>query len=509
MIAIAWKGTIILLAMFAAAWLLRNRSAALRHCAWTAGFAALLLLPLSLVPAPSWVPIAAVPDSGITRLIVSPATRAAPGIPVPWMTILYAAGCAIAVLRFAIGAGRTAWISSHAERTAEWSREFGVRVVTTPEAPMPMAWGVLRPSIILPAAASAWPEARLRTVLLHERMHLERRDLLTHAIAQLACCVYWFHPLAWIGLGRLRQERERACDNAVIASGIAAHDYAAHLMDVVRAVASRRDSWADAPAMADSSNLESRVRALLDRGRDRRPLSRASAAGVTMGAVLLLIGVAVLKLDAQAAGGSIAGTVTDPSGAVVPRCRVLVRALSGTSFELSASTDAVGHYRFTSLPPGEYAVEFGAPGFAALKTKAALVAGAAARLDGNLELGGITEAVTVQGSRNSPAAMARPASTPQRIKVGGNVQPSKLITQSRPEYPADLQQAGVEGTVMIRAVVSTNGVLMNPQVVNTVDARLAKLALDGIARWVYQPALLNGEAVETGTTISIDFRLGQ
>jgi outer membrane biosynthesis protein TonB len=50
---------------------------------------------------------------------------------------------------------------------------------------------------------------------------------------------------------------------------------------------------------------------------------------------------------------------------------------------------------------------------------------------------------------------------------------------------------------------------MSPQVVNTVDARLVTLALENVARWAFQPALLNGEPVETQTTINIEFKLGQ
>src|SRR5437660_11847881 len=111
MIALASKATLILLAAFAAAWLLRNRSAALRHSVWTAAFAALLLLPLSLLT-PAWAPAPALPDTGITRLIVTPAAPPAPASPaVPWLAILYAAGCALAAARFVIGAARTAWIS--------------------------------------------------------------------------------------------------------------------------------------------------------------------------------------------------------------------------------------------------------------------------------------------------------------------------------------------------------------------------------------------------------------
>jgi TonB family protein len=509
MIAIAWKGTVILLAMFAAARLLRHRSAALRHSVWTAGFAALLLLPVWPSAGPSWTPRTAVPDSGITRLVVTPAPRPSPAPTFPWLAAIYAAGCAFAAARFALGAVRTAWISRRAVPDAGWSHDFGVRVVTTPAAPMPLAWGVLRPTVVLPSVAGAWPAERLRSVVLHERTHLERRDLLTHAIAQAACCLYWFHPLAWLGLARLRQEREQACDDAVIATGVAAHDYASHLMDIVRAEADRRASWADAPAMADASNFETRVRALLDRRCDRRPLTRGAAAAVMMIALLVLVPVATLKLRAQsAAAGSITGTVTDPSGAMVPRSRVLVRSLGQPSFEVSATTDAVGAYKLNSLPPGEYSVEFAAPGFAPLKSKAVLVAGAAARVDANLELGGISENVTVKGT-NGTVPLARPAWTPVRVKIGGNVQPSKLLSKVDPEYPVELQRAGVEGTVIIRAVVSTSGTLLNPQVVNAVDARLAKAALDAVSQWSYQPSLLNGQPVEAATTISVDFRLGQ
>jgi protein TonB len=66
----------------------------------------------------------------------------------------------------------------------------------------------------------------------------------------------------------------------------------------------------------------------------------------------------------------------------------------------------------------------------------------------------------------------------------------------------------VEGTVVMRAVISTAGALLNLEVVNTdVDPRLAKAALDAVGQWVYQPTLLNGQPVEVVTTITLDFRL--
>jgi TonB family protein len=88
------------------------------------------------------------------------------------------------------------------------------------------------------------------------------------------------------------------------------------------------------------------------------------------------------------------------------------------------------------------------------------------------------------------------------------VQPSRLLKQAKPVYPDELQQLGVQGTVTIKAVISKEGTVLNPVVVNTsIDPRLAKLALDAVSQWAYAPTLLNGQPVEVLTSIDIDFRL--
>ena len=94
--------------------------------------------------------------------------------------------------------------------------------------------------------------------------------------------------------------------------------------------------------------------------------------------------------------------------------------------------------------------------------------------------------------------------------VGGNVQASKLIRQVKPVFPEDLQQLGVQGTVVIRAIISTEGTVLNPQAISAnVNPRLAQAALDAVRQWAYEPTLLNGQPVEVATTITIDFQLGQ
>src|ERR1019366_5951760 len=118
------------------------------------------------------------------------------------------------------------------------------------------------------------------------------------------------------------------------ASGLATRPgYAGHLMDLVRALAATRRRWEDAPAMAEASDLESRVRALLDGTRLRYPLSRRAAVAIASVAAAVLLPVVAITAQAQAARGSLVGVVEDASHARVPNCQVTAKNLDGTNQE--------------------------------------------------------------------------------------------------------------------------------------------------------------------------------
>ena len=124
---------------------------------------------------------------------------------------------------------------------------------------MPMAWGILRPAVLMPRDADSWPHERLRIVLLHELAHVKRRDCLTHALAQISCALYWFNPLVWMAARHLRTERERACDDLVLAAGTRGPDYAEQLLDIARVTRAGRFPGILAGAslaMAQRSELE-------------------------------------------------------------------------------------------------------------------------------------------------------------------------------------------------------------------------------------------------------------
>jgi protein TonB len=100
------------------------------------------------------------------------------------------------------------------------------------------------------------------------------------------------------------------------------------------------------------------------------------------------------------------------------------------------------------------------------------------------------------------------AATPQRIKVGGNVQSAKLVRQPRPVYPPLAKQARISGVVKLSAIISKDGTIQHLEVISG-HPLLVPAALEAVKQWVYQPTLLNGEPVEVQTQIDVNFTLSQ
>jgi len=99
----------------------------------------------------------------------------------------------------------------------------------------PAIAGIGKPVLLLPAGIEQHltPE-QFDTAIAHELCHVRRRDNLFAAIHMVVEAVFWFHPLVWwIGV-RLLEERELACDEAVIAQGGSPRDYAEAILGVCK-----------------------------------------------------------------------------------------------------------------------------------------------------------------------------------------------------------------------------------------------------------------------------------
>jgi periplasmic protein TonB len=95
-----------------------------------------------------------------------------------------------------------------------------------------------------------------------------------------------------------------------------------------------------------------------------------------------------------------------------------------------------------------------------------------------------------------------------RIRVGGSVQAGRLIHEVVPVYPLEARAKGVQGTVVLHAIIGKDGKIKDLQPVSG-DPLLTPAAIDAIAKWEYQPTLLSGMPVEVDTTITAYFQLGR
>ncbi len=81
-----------------------------------------------------------------------------------------------------------------------------------------------------------------------------------------------------------------------------------------------------------------------------------------------------------------------------------------------------------------------------------------------------------------------------------------LIYHVQPQYPTLARQARVQGTVVLRAVISRDGRIENLQVVSG-HPLLVKSAEDAVSQWRYRPYYLNNEPVEVETQVTVNFTL--
>ncbi|MCU1275491.1 MAG: TonB family protein, partial [Bryobacterales bacterium] len=458
----ALKATVIFAAAFQVAFVLRRASASARYFVWTSALATVVAVPLLSVALRPWnVPLAA-PAAVIPQVRVfvdSQTPHAASVSPIAhpigvawWLISVWLCGVAVILARTATGHARVQLSLRRSEpiRDPEWLRlladtscQIGLRrrvdLRRSNDSDVPLSYGLMRPVILLPSTSEDWSVDRRRVVLLHELIHVRRLDWLSCLLSQLAGAAYWFHPLAWMAMSRFRQEQERSCDDAVVIAGTGQAAYAEHLVALARSLTSSRRSWPTALSMAEAGGLEQRVHALLDPRSPRRALSGRVCVAALSGILVCAIPFAALRAQNAGPKSSLTGSVYDPSGAAVPGSTVLLNNVNGKNKEIVRSGGA-GEYQLVSLAAGKYDIDVRAPGFAPYQRRGLeLNPGTPVHLDIKLDVGSVSEAVDVVGRGPRPAS----SGPPRRIRVGGNVQATKLLQMTKPVYPAAAQAAGI------------------------------------------------------------------
>lgn len=267
------KVTLLFAAVLAVTLLATRAAAATRHtilagaqlAALALPFLATIVPPLAFIEPPRAMIVNAAPapviETADAYTPAPPPRRARNPLPVIWL-----AGCALVAIRKI-----TAYVRAILD-CGDASRRSAIAAAKLPPSGILFTDRVDQPStfgrwILLPAAAKTWAPERLRIVLLHEEAHVARHDTLLALFGDAVCAVYWFHPLAWLVARRARLERERACDDRVLSAGVGATEYATTMLDVARGLARRN---AAAMPMAERSQMEQRIRAILDPATRRR-----------------------------------------------------------------------------------------------------------------------------------------------------------------------------------------------------------------------------------------------
>ena len=271
--AVWWKGALLGAAIWGVLRLFPRLSAAERFQVW-----ALYLISLPLL---GLLPAATLPGITLHASVGSAASKAlsatATGLPLYW----------------AVAATLGVWflVRRHAAYRI-WRRARGSGSVRySDEISGPVAYGLFQSRILLPVDAQTWPVDRLRQVLEHERAHGRRHDVFIDLLASLAVAFCWLQPFAWMALRELRREREWACDDLVLDTGMDRIEYAQTIYEFAAESSLQ-------PAMAGNGrgSLEERMKHLLNPNAPRRRATLLSAILAALSLVALACAIPLLTL---------------------------------------------------------------------------------------------------------------------------------------------------------------------------------------------------------------------
>jgi len=214
----------------------------------------------------------------------SPNLERAPDV-LPYLVAIWIAGAAcVGLYRFG------GWML--AVRMSRLARRIGefhaVTLLESALTDVPVVIGVLRPAILVPLGMLAGlPPSQVESILLHELAHIRRFDYLVNLVQTAVESLLFYHPAVWWISSVIREEREKCCDDAVVASQPDAREYAAALLAL--------EQWRGRePALAATGgDLVRRIRRILNQPDDRR------GAGAAVAVMVLVLGACCAGAIAQ------------------------------------------------------------------------------------------------------------------------------------------------------------------------------------------------------------------
>ncbi len=322
-----WQSSLVIGVMLLGDWTVgRKLRPAVRYLLWLVVLAKLVLPPSLALPTSVawWVrpqgPATAHVRNAPVRVTYGPTatvTRAAAPVIVPEPArpelttagAAFAASTSVSIVLFALMLRRwqqMTWQTrtGPAAQIPDWLRKAvtdtackagvggNVRLKLLPGQVSPALFGMFRPTILLPEPLlERLSPSRLRAVLLHELIHLRRRDVWVNCAQALLQVAYWWHPLVWVANSHLRRVREEAVDEAVMLTLRGdAGDYAPTLLEVARISFQRPLASLGLVGILESQGA---LRQRIERVLDFRPPRRS---GITLGSLICAFAFGALAL---------------------------------------------------------------------------------------------------------------------------------------------------------------------------------------------------------------------
>src|SRR5262249_27067521 len=260
----SWQAAVLLACVWAGLKIFRVKSPSLRHQVWLFALIAVVAMPalsgvVQKLPLPKSNNKALSYAVELPRIVItndaaplvqspSPAVIAKPSAKQPIILslsfALWLAGALIFVTKAAINGARLRRLRAGARRASladldcdecdcEALRDGKVSLALSDDTLSPILLGVFRPMIVLPANIAGWTSPAERyAILRHELAHVARRDHYVNLFQTILGVVFFFHPLARYACRQLSVEREMACDDHVVGSGVEAEAYAESIIKV-------------------------------------------------------------------------------------------------------------------------------------------------------------------------------------------------------------------------------------------------------------------------------------
>ena len=178
-----------------------------------------------------------------------------------------------------------------------------IRFVLSDTSLEPAVFGIRTPVLLWPRRISeCLNDDHVEAILAHELSHVRRRDNLVSVVHMFVQAAFWFHPMVWWVGARLINERERACDEAVIESGRAPQVYAESILKTCRFAV---ESPLACVAGVTGADLTKRIEWIMSRRQAEvlnrwRRLLMATCAAVAVVAPLAVGVLSATRLPAQA-----------------------------------------------------------------------------------------------------------------------------------------------------------------------------------------------------------------